>query len=176
MPATPSAIASIEHIKSMSKKRSSSQFSRIAERERQPNQIGIVQLKISNEQLIKNSNDYLKIFSDEGNNPFKIHNPMTIPSLITFKFDDQEVDRSKGKGKILVVDDEKFNCDIIFGFLMILGVKDRKENTKFAYNGEQAVNEIRRAFDEDDPFRYKLILMDCNMPFLDGYEATKIIR
>lgn len=24
-------------------------------------------------------------------------------------------------GKILVVDDEKFNCDIIEGFLMILG-------------------------------------------------------
>ena len=25
-------------------------------------------------------------------------------------------------GKILIVDDEKFNCDIIDGFLMILGV------------------------------------------------------
>jgi len=44
-----------------------------------------------------------------------------------------------GRGRILVVDDEKFNCDIIFGFLMILGVKNRKEMTHFAYNGEQAV-------------------------------------
>jgi len=34
------------------------------------------------------------------------------------------------------VDDERFNCDIIFGFLMILGVKNRKELTTFAYNGE----------------------------------------
>ena len=26
------------------------------------------------------------------------------------------------KGKILVCDDEKFNCDIVYGFLMILGI------------------------------------------------------
>jgi len=29
------------------------------------------------------------------------------------------------KTKILVVDDEKFNCEIIYGFLMILGFKNR---------------------------------------------------
>jgi hypothetical protein len=28
-------------------------------------------------------------------------------------------------GKILIVDDEKFNCDIIDGFLMILGIQNR---------------------------------------------------
>lgn len=31
----------------------------------------------------------------------------------------------KNRRKILIVDDEKFNCDIIYGFLMILGVKNR---------------------------------------------------
>jgi len=41
-----------------------------------------------------------------------------------------------GTKKILVVDDEKFNCDIISGFLMILGFPNRKERTVFAYNGE----------------------------------------
>ena len=79
-------------------------------------------------------------------------------------------------GKILVVDDEKFNCDIVYGFLMILGFKERKERTTFAYNGEQAVKEIKKAIDEKDPMRFSLILMDCNMPFLDGYAATKKIR
>jgi CheY-like chemotaxis protein len=78
--------------------------------------------------------------------------------------------------KILVVDDEKFNCDIIDGFLMILGFKNRHQMTVFSYNGEQAVQEIQNAIDQSDPFRFSLILMDCNMPFLDGYEATKRIR
>ena len=48
-------------------------------------------------------------------------------------------------GKILVVDDEKFNCDIIEGFLMILGFIQWKDQTVFAYNGEQAVDEIKKS-------------------------------
>ena len=79
-------------------------------------------------------------------------------------------------GHILIVDDEKFNCDIIDGFLMILGYANRKERTTFAYNGEQAVKVIQECVDQGNPGKYQLILMDCNMPFLDGYEATKKIR
>jgi hypothetical protein len=41
--------------------------------------------------------------------------------------------------KILIVDDEKFNCDTIYGFMMILGVKNRAEIAEFAYNGEEAL-------------------------------------
>jgi hypothetical protein len=37
--------------------------------------------------------------------------------------------KSNDNAKILVVDDEKFNCDIVYGFLMILGFKERKERT-----------------------------------------------
>ena len=48
-------------------------------------------------------------------------------------------------GKILIVDDEKFNCDIIDGFLMILGFKElpgAKDAVHFAYNGEQAISMV----------------------------------
>ena len=75
-----------------------------------------------------------------------------------------------------MVDDEKFNCDIVYGFLLILGFRNRMERTKFAFNGEQAVKFIKESIEANDPLRYSLILMDCNMPFLDGYEATKQIR
>ena len=76
----------------------------------------------------------------------------------------------------MIVDDEKFNCDIIEGFLMVLNMHNYKARVKQCYNGEQAVEAVRAAVEEFDPFRYTLILMDCNMPFLDGYEATKRIR
>ena len=81
-----------------------------------------------------------------------------------------------GSGKILIVDDERFNCDIIDGFLMILGFADRDNMREFAYNGEQAFNAVRKAMEEDNPYKYSLILMDCNMPFMDGYQATNKIR
>ena len=48
----------------------------------------------------------------------------------------------KNKRKILIVDDEKFNCDIIYGFLMILGIKNRSEIAEFAYNGEEALSKV----------------------------------
>ena len=44
--------------------------------------------------------------------------------------------------KILVVDDEKFNCDIFYSFLMLLGCKDRKEVCEFAYSGVEAVEAV----------------------------------
>ena len=49
----------------------------------------------------------------------------------------------KSQGKILVCDDEKFNQNIIFGFLMILGVHNRSELCEFVENGEDAFEKIR---------------------------------
>jgi two-component system sensor histidine kinase/response regulator len=80
------------------------------------------------------------------------------------------------KHKILIVDDEKTNCNIISGLMLMLGVPNRKQIATFAYDGEQAVKSIQDSIDEGDIGRYNLILMDCNMPFMDGYAATTKIR
>ena len=82
----------------------------------------------------------------------------------------------KNQGKILVADDEKFNQNIIFGFLMILGIHNRKELCEFAENGEDAFEKIRNSVQNNNPHKYSLILMDCNMPIMDGYESTRRIR
>lgn len=66
--------------------------------------------------------------------------------------------------KVLVVDDNQANCLVAGGMLDKIGCE-----YEFAYNGKDAIDRIsRKSFD--------LVLMDCNMPVMDGYEATAIIR
>ena len=65
---------------------------------------------------------------------------------------------------ILLVEDNITNQEIIVGILKNKGV-----NIDIANNGKEAVHKFTQN-------RYELILMDLQMPVMDGYEATKIIR
>jgi len=49
-----------------------------------------------------------------------------------------------------------------------------KERVDLASNGMDAIQIVRESYEKGQT--YKVILMDCNMPKIDGYEATQQIR
>lgn len=67
---------------------------------------------------------------------------------------------------ILIVEDNHINQLVIQGLL-----RKRGYSTDTVNNGKQAVDQYCSA-----PQAYDLILMDCEMPELDGFEATQRIR
>lgn len=72
--------------------------------------------------------------------------------------------------RILIVDDDPDNCNLAALFLR--GLSDAKGNLPFitiANNGVQALEEAQKV-------RFDVILMDVQMPLMDGFEATECIR
>lgn len=67
--------------------------------------------------------------------------------------------------KILAVDDHPINQIFVQKLLKRLDFK----NVDFAENGQQALDMIAQN-------SYDIVLMDCQMPGLDGYKATTILR
>ena len=59
---------------------------------------------------------------------------------------------------------------------MILGIQNRNELCEFVENGEDALEKVKDAIYSNQPYKYGLILMDCNMPIMDGYELSENIR
>ncbi|MBU0680519.1 MAG: response regulator [Proteobacteria bacterium] len=67
-------------------------------------------------------------------------------------------------GSVLLVEDNKVNQMVAMKMLLSLGLTVQMEE-----NGE-------RAFHACDENKFDLILMDCQMPVMDGYQATRAIR
>ncbi|HIC77596.1 MAG TPA: response regulator, partial [Sulfurovum sp.] len=66
--------------------------------------------------------------------------------------------------KILLAEDNLINQEIILGLL-----ESSKVEIDIASDGQEAVDKFRKK-------DYDIILMDIQMPVMDGYKATKIIR
>ncbi len=77
----------------------------------------------------------------------------------------QNITTLKGSS-ILLVEDNETNQEIILGLLEDSGIA-----IDIASNGQMAVDKYSA-----NPDKYQLILMDIQMPIMDGYQATSIIR
>jgi PAS domain S-box-containing protein len=73
-------------------------------------------------------------------------------------------DEEQGDFRILLVDDNLINRKVALGLLKKLGLQ-----AETATNGREALEAWKK-----EP--WDLILMDCMMPQMDGYEATRAIR
>lgn len=98
---------------------------------------------------------------------FTVTLPLSIPSLTEIE-EDQETSVYDFTGRrILVVDDNDLNREIIVDSLSEEGFAVDE-----AIDGSFAIEKLR----DSEPGYYELIIMDLQMPVMDGYETTKIIR
>ncbi len=88
--------------------------------------------------------------------------------MIRYRLTEERIDGNVSLSHldVLVAEDNPTNQIVIKGFLKKLGVCP-----VIVENGKLAVNEVKQAKKAFD-----FILMDCEMPELDGYEATQQIR
>ncbi|MGK7902408.1 MAG: response regulator [Hormoscilla sp.] len=78
----------------------------------------------------------------------------------------QTEDRIERKDiKVLLVEDTRINQKVVLNQLRILEYQADCVN-----NGQKALEKLIATHD------YDLVLMDCQMPVLDGYEATRLLR
>lgn len=78
--------------------------------------------------------------------------------------------------QIMVVDDVFFNIDILKYVLGKVLKVDCKKEVIEAYNGKQALDAfVKNRKKNKGKNTFKLILMDLDMPIMDGFEASKKI-
>jgi signal transduction histidine kinase len=73
--------------------------------------------------------------------------------------------------RVLLVEDNRINAMIAAELLRSVGV-----DVTLATNGQEAINQFAAAVKSRGIPAFDLVLMDLQMPVMDGYEATQIIK
>ncbi len=98
---------------------------------------------------------------------FTITVPLSIPSLTEVE-EEQDIFIYDFKGRhILVVDDNELNREIL-----VEAMREEGFIVDEAIDGSFAIEKLR----DSEPGTYDLVILDLQMPVMDGYETTKIIR
>jgi len=111
------------------------------------------------------------------NGTLSIRNRQPYGLEVTFKFTAMSSSKSvpnlavpsnqpsdKSDIKVLIVEDNEVNQLVLKSFVKKMGFQSDS-----AMNGQEAVDLISKQ-------NYSIILMDCQMPVMDGFDATKAIR
>jgi len=126
------------------------------------------------ESIVKLAQDVgIEMFLQKPINPSILHDILsglfleTIEKKHIFKEKENSLKnslKSLGGSKILLVEDNRTNQEIILGLLQNSNI-----TIDIANNGKESVEKYKEN-------EYELILMDIQMPIMDGFEATKLIR
>lgn len=104
----------------------------------------------------------MKLFLAKEEPAQSIYQVLNVPTV-------EEVNHEQVK--ILIVEDNRINQEVALGLLRKMGY-----GADVANNGKHALEILTKQTTDQSSEPYDLILMDCQMPELDGYEATKEIR
>lgn len=121
-------------------------------------------------QLVELMGGEIAVESRAGSGTTFSYTTLLLPTIQREHVDPAVADVSKPESqsaspkRILVVDDNEINQVVACKFLQKLGFE-----VEIARNGREAVEAASRT-------PYDAILMDCEMPEMDGYDATRAIR
>lgn len=103
-----------------------------------------------------------------------------LPRMMTYGLgkginDGKNKGRSITNRRILIVDDEPYNLMGLEVLLQQTGYKNIMQLIDKAGDGLEALQKVKNSV-RDMKYSYGLIIIDCSMPLMNGYEATEKIR
>jgi signal transduction histidine kinase/ActR/RegA family two-component response regulator len=124
-------------------------------------------------QLLKLMNSHIDLISEPGKGS-KFQFSLELQQAPTSVLEVNNVSQVSNKAinqqtanlfTVLLVDDNRINIKVAEAMLKKMGI----DKISIAYNGKEAIHLFKQG-------QYKIVLMDCEMPEMDGYTATQDIR